>query len=70
MIREEEKGDTLVFVAAAFADGSEKVLGDLLEKIPGLSITPSGGIRYEGVHIVRFSRLKGRQFIVGIRMSL
>ncbi len=50
----EEKGDTLVFAAAAFADGSEKVLGDLLEKIPGLSITPSGGIRYEGDHIVRF----------------
>lgn len=50
----EEKGDTLVFAAAAFADGSERVLGDLLAKIPGLSVTPSGGIRYEGDYIVRF----------------
>ena len=49
-----DKGDTLVFAAAAFADGSEMALGDLLEKIPGLSVTPSGGIRYEGDYINRF----------------
>ena len=50
----EEKGDTLVFTARAFADGSERVLGDLLEKIPGLSVTKSGGIRYDGDYINKF----------------
>ena len=49
-----EKGDTLVFTAAAFADGAERVLGDLLGKIPGLSVTKSGGIRYEGDYINKF----------------
>lgn len=49
-----EKGDTLEFTARAFADGTERVLGDLLEKIPGLSVSSSGGIRYNGESINKF----------------
>ena len=48
-----EKGDTLVFTAAAFADGAERVLGDLLGKIPGLSVTKSGGVGSHGKSLWR-----------------
>lgn len=50
----EERGDTLQYTAQAFSDGSERVLGDLLEKIPGITITASGGIQYEGSYINKF----------------
>ena len=50
----EEQGDTVTYTAGAFADGSERVLGDLLEKIPGITVTRSGGILYNGSYINKF----------------
>lgn len=50
----EEKGDTVSYIAGAFADGTERALGDLIEKIPGLSVTQSGGILYNGSYINKF----------------
>lgn len=44
----EEKGDTLSYTAGAFKDGSERSMGDLLEKLPGITVTPSGGIQHNG----------------------
>ena len=48
------KGDTLSFYAKDFASGMEKDLGDLLEKLPGVSVTPSGGILHNGRYINKF----------------
>ena len=50
----EQKGDTLKYVAGAFADGSEKVVAELLQKVPGLSVTQSGGVLYQGQSINKF----------------
>ncbi len=50
----ERKGDTLSYYAGAFADGSEKSLSDLLEKIPELTVTESGGILHNGQYISKF----------------
>ena len=50
----EQKGDTLKYVAGAFADGSERAVAELLQKIPGLSVTESGGVLYQGQAINKF----------------
>ncbi|MBQ9659906.1 MAG: hypothetical protein IJV37_01395 [Bacteroidales bacterium] len=42
----EERGDTLTYTAQAFSDGSERVLGELLEKLPGISVNASSGTIY------------------------
>ena len=44
----EEKGDTLSFTAGAFKDGTERSMGELLEKLPGITVTASGGIQHNG----------------------
>ena len=44
----EENGDTLRFTAGAFKDGTERSMSDLLEKLPGITVTASGGIRHNG----------------------
>lgn len=46
--------DTLSYIASAFADGSERSVGDLIGKLPGLAVTKSGGITYQGVPINKF----------------
>lgn len=47
----EEKGDTISFTAGAFKDGTERSMGDLLEKLPGITVTASGGIQHNGKFI-------------------
>lgn len=42
----ERKGDTLSFSVGAFKDGTERTMGDLLAKLPGITVTTSGGIRH------------------------
>ena len=49
-----EEGDTLTFSAGAFKERSDRTLGELLERIPGISVTKSGGILYNGSHINKF----------------
>jgi len=50
----EEKSDTLVYYTTAFKDGTERVVGDLLAKLPGITVTTSGGLRFNGVPIGKF----------------
>ncbi len=50
----EEKGDTLSYAAQPFTDGTERDIGELLEKIPGISVTASGGVLYNGNYINKF----------------
>ena len=44
----EERGDTLSFSAGAFRDGTERSVGELLEKLPGITVSASGGIQHNG----------------------
>ncbi len=48
------KGDTLSYYVQAFTDGTERVLDDLLNRIPGLSTNEQGTITFEGEAINRF----------------
>ncbi|MBR6414687.1 MAG: TonB-dependent receptor [Bacteroidales bacterium] len=50
----EEKSDTLIYYTEAFKDGTERVAGDLLSKLPGITVSSSGGIRYNGTAINKF----------------
>ena len=49
-----EEGDTLTFSAGAFKERSDRTLGELLERLPGISVTKSGGILYNGSYINKF----------------
>lgn len=48
------RGDTLSFYVQAFTDGTERVLDDLINKIPGLTTNESGTVSFEGEAINRF----------------
>ena len=50
----QRQGDTLSFYVQSFSDGTELVLDDLIEKLPGLTTNENGAIQYEGEAINRF----------------
>ena len=52
--RIQRKGDTLSFYVQSFADGTELVLDDLINKIPGVSTNEQGTISFNGEAINRF----------------
>ena len=47
-------GDTVNYSVAAFKDQSDRVIGDVLKKLPGISVSPLGGISYMGSSINKF----------------
>lgn len=49
-----QKGDTLVYNAASFISTQDNYLDDLLKKLPGVSVSPSGVIHYQGKPINKF----------------
>lgn len=48
------RGDTLSYSVAAFAKKNDFLLKDVLNKMPGINVEPSGLIRYKGRPISRF----------------
>ncbi|WJS95664.1 hypothetical protein NYQ10_04230 [Flavobacterium johnsoniae] len=42
------KKDTVIYDAQKFKDGSEKVIEDLLKKLPGITVEDNGQIKYNG----------------------
>lgn len=50
----ETQGDTTRYLAKAFSDGTERNIGDLLAKLPGVEVTESGGLVVEGKSINKF----------------
>lgn len=58
------KGDTIVYSADAFSDGSERKLGDLLENLPGVEITDDGQIEVEGKEVSKVM-VEGKDFFDG-----
>ena len=47
----EQKGDTLIFTAGSFRDGTERSLGEILQKLPDISVSATGGIQHKGIPI-------------------
>lgn len=46
--------DTLVYSVDAFISVGDKSIGDLLKKLPGVEVSASGGIKYQGEAINKF----------------
>ena len=48
------KGDTLDYQVSAYTDQNDRIIGDVLKKMPGIEVIPSGGIKYKGRDINKF----------------
>jgi len=49
-----QKGDTITYSVDAFADKSDRTIGDVLKKMPGIDVTESGQITYQNKPINKF----------------
>lgn len=49
-----QRGDTLSFSVAAFKDQKDRVIADVLRKMPGIEILPGGKIEYQGKPIQKY----------------
>jgi len=58
------KGDTLIYNADSFKNGSERKLGDVLKKLPGVEINENGQIEVEG-KVVNKLMVNGKDFFDG-----
>ena len=47
-------GDTLNYRVEAFQGGEDRVIGDVLKKLPGIKVSENGAITYQGEPINRF----------------
>ena len=57
-------GDTISYKAEAFANGQERKLGNLLEKLPGFEVTPEGEIKVQGKMVDKVL-IEGKEFFDG-----
>lgn len=48
------RGDTLIYDVSRFADARDKTIGDVLKKMPGITVESSGAIKYNGIPIDKF----------------
>ena len=58
------KGDTLVYNTDSFTNGSEKKLGDVLDKLPGIEVNDDGEIEVEGQAVTKVM-VEGKDFFDG-----
>ncbi|MCH3881783.1 MULTISPECIES: carboxypeptidase-like regulatory domain-containing protein [Tenacibaculum] len=58
------KGDTIVYNADSFKNGSERKLEDVLEKLPGVEVNDDGEIEVEG-KVVEKIMVDGKEFFSG-----
>ncbi|WP_018629864.1 carboxypeptidase-like regulatory domain-containing protein [Niabella aurantiaca] len=49
-----QKGDTLSYDAAHFTERSDRHLGDIIKKLPGVEVDDAGVIKYKGKEINKF----------------
>ncbi|WP_237274683.1 TonB-dependent receptor [Tenacibaculum ovolyticum] len=58
------KGDTIVYNADSFKNGTEKKLGDVLENLPGVEVNDDGEIEIEGKAVKKIM-VEGKDFFDG-----
>jgi len=58
------KGDTIVYNADSFKSGTERKLGDVLKKLPGVEINDDGDIEIEGKKVSKVM-VEGKEFFDG-----
>lgn len=47
-------GDTLTYRVDAYTGQDDRVIGDVLKKLPGIEVSPGGQIKYNGRGIIKF----------------
>ena len=50
----ERKKDTVTYYVANFKDSTDRSIGDVLQKLPGIEVAPNGQIKYQGKSINKF----------------
>ena len=58
------KGDTIVYNADSFTNGTERKLGDVLKKMPGIEVEKDGTVKVEG-KAVKKVMVEGKNFFEG-----
>lgn len=58
------KGDTIVYNSDSFTNGTERKLGDVLKKLPGIEVDKDGGIKVEGKTVSKLM-VEGKDFFDG-----
>lgn len=58
------KGDTIVYNSDSFTNGSERKLGDVLKKLPGVVVDKDGGVTVEGKQVSKLM-VEGKDFFDG-----
>lgn len=58
------RGDTLIYDADSFKNGSERKLEDIIDKLPGVAINDNGQIEVEG-KVVNKLMVNGKEFFEG-----
>jgi len=63
------KNDTTTYDPEAFKDGTERVIEDLIKKLPGMSVADNGEIKFQGKSIKKFlldgDDLFDSQYVIG-----
>lgn len=49
-----QKGDTIDYNVASYQQQGDRVIGDVLKRMPGIEVSESGGIKYNGKAIKKF----------------
>jgi hypothetical protein len=58
------KGDTIVYNADSFTTGTERKLGDVLKKLPGVEVNADGEVEVEGKKVTKLM-VEGKDFFDG-----
>ncbi|WP_416448544.1 carboxypeptidase regulatory-like domain-containing protein [Leeuwenhoekiella sp. A2] len=58
------RGDTIVYNTDSFTNGTERKLGDVLKKLPGVEVDENGGITVEGKSVTKVM-VEGKDFFDG-----
>ena len=49
-----QEGDTLSYLVGAYQEQGDRVIGDVLKRMPGIEVADDGGIKYNGKAIKKF----------------
>ena len=52
--RAQQQGDTLTYDVASFAQGEDRSIGEVIKRMPGMEVSESGQIKYQGKAISNF----------------
>ena len=49
-----QRSDTITYSVSSFSSAEDRTIGDVLKKMPGLEVSPSGQIKFQGTAINKF----------------